>query len=124
MARPKLHDEPTLGWDSSFAPLGNHPARELLTSGIVDPDQVFAELDNLELAAGDGHWRVEVFSVTDQEQHRWVQISVVGERDYMLTLRLPAGAGASSAIPALTGWLKEPSAISHIVDATDEEITH
>lgn len=113
-----------MGWDSSFASFGRHPARDLLTSGIVDPDQVFAELDNLEIAAGEGRWRIEVFSVSDQDDHRWVQISVIGERDYMLTLRLPAGAGAESALPALTDWLERPSAISQIVDATEPVVTH
>jgi hypothetical protein len=85
---------------------------------------VFSELDNLELFNGDQHWRVEVFSVSDQNNYRWVQVVVHGEPDRMLTLRLPAGARADCAIPALSERLAHPSVLSHLVDATASTVRH
>ena len=114
-------------WDSpvpSVGPFGRQPAPGLLTPSTVDPDQVFAELHNLEFAAGGGHWRIEVYSVSDQGDYRWVQMAVAGTHDYMLTVRLPEGAGSETALPALAEWLAAPSAFSHVVDATGQASAH
>ena len=107
-----------LKWDSSSDWDGSHPASELLTSGIVDPDELFAELDNLEIAAGGGNWRVEVFSISDHQDHRWIQLVVHGETEHMITLRVLPGARLDDALPALSEWLAAPATRPHVIDTT------
>ena len=114
----RLTDLALFRWDSSSDWTGTHPASDLLRSGIVDPDDLFAELDNLEIAAGGDQWRVEVFSISDLEDHRWIQLVVHGESEHMITLRLLPGARLEDAIPALSDWLSAPDKSSHLIDAT------
>jgi len=113
----RLTDLAFLKWDSFSKWTGSHPASDLLTSGIVDPDDLFAELDNLEIAAGGDQWRVEVYSITDHEDHRWIQLIVHGESEHMITLRLLPGARLDDAVPALSDWLEAPGTRPHVIDA-------
>jgi hypothetical protein len=112
----RLADIALFKWDSSSAWTKPHPASDLLRSGIVDPDELFTELDNLEIAAGGGQWRVEVFSISDHEDHRWIQLVVHGESEHMITLRLLPGARLEDAVPALSDWLEAPEHRSHMID--------
>ena len=114
----RLTDIALFRWDSSSAWTGAHPAADLLRSGIVDPDELFAELDNLEIAAGGDQWRVEVFSISDHDDHRWIQLVVHGQSEHMITLRLLPDAKLEDAIPALSEWLEDPEHRSHVIDAT------
>jgi hypothetical protein len=120
----RLSDLALFKWDSTSRWGGAHPATDLLTSGVVDPDELFAELDNLEIAAGGGQWRVEVFSISDQEDHRWIQLIVRGSAEHMITLRLLPGARLEDAVPALSDWLSAADHDSHIIDATEPSIRH
>lgn len=86
-------------WDSPCHFDEPNPASDLLTSGFVDPDELFAELDNMEIAAGECRWRIEVFSISDQEGQRWIQLGVRGTTEHMITLRLQPGAGLADALP-------------------------
>jgi hypothetical protein len=74
----------------------------------MDAQSTFETLDGRDLFVSHRHWRVEVFSVSDHADHRWVQVGLHGSGDYMLTLRLPAGAGPQSAVSALWSWLQGP----------------
>ena len=76
---------------------------------FVAPNRVFEMLDGRELRVSNHHWNVEVYSVSDQAQHRWVQIGLKGEHDYMLTLRLDSGSSGQRAIDTLSSWLRHPS---------------
>ena len=111
-------------WDSGSRWTGSHPASDLLTSGVVDPDDLFADLDNLEIAAGGGQWRVEVYSISDHDDHRWIQLVVHGESEHMITLRLQPGARVEDALPALSEWLEAPGAQPHIIDAIGSTEAH
>jgi hypothetical protein len=52
---------------------------------------------------------VEVFSVSDHADYRWVQVGLDAPDDHhMLTLRLESGAGPQSALSALSSWLHDP----------------
>jgi hypothetical protein len=95
----RLADTAPLNWDWSCHFNEPNPASDPLTSGFVDPDELFAELDHMEIAAGEGRWRVEVFSISDQEGQRWIQLAVRGRTEQMITLRLHPGAGLAEAVP-------------------------
>lgn len=75
---------------------------------FVEAQRVFDVLDGSALSISGHQWLVEVFSVSDQAPHRWVQVGVSGDQNYMLTLRLNLGAGAQPAIDALSSWLDRP----------------
>ena len=114
----RLSDLALFKWDSSSPWFGSHAPTDLVTSGIVDPDELFAELDNLEVAAGGGQWRVEVFSISDHDGHRWIQLVVRGESEHMVTLRVLPGTRVEDALPSLSEWLVAGRDGSHIIDAT------
>ena len=76
---------------------------------FVEPQRLFEALDGRDLSVSDRHWHLEVFSVTDQAQHRWVQVGLKGDQEFMLTLRLNSGAGAQPCLQALSSWLGDPS---------------
>jgi hypothetical protein len=76
---------------------------------FVEARRVFDALDGHDLYVSGHSWRMEVFSVSDEAQHRWVQLGLSGDQTFMLTLRLNAGAGEQPAIEALSSWLGRPS---------------
>jgi hypothetical protein len=115
----RLTDIALFKWDSSSSWTGSQVASDLLRSGAVDPDELFAELDNLEIAAGGDQWRVEVFSISDHDDHRWIQLVVHGQSEHMITLRLLPDARLEDAIPALSDWLAAPENRSHVIDTTE-----
>ena len=117
----RFSDLAFLKWDSTTPWVGPDVPTDLITSGIVDPDELFAELDNLEIAAGGGQWRVEVFSISDHDNHRWIQLVVRGESEHMVTLRVLPGTRIEDALPSLSGWLEAGGQSSHIIDATNVE---
>jgi hypothetical protein len=57
-------------------------------------------------------WQVEAYGVWDAQGQRWVQLSLAGRQNgpnFILTLRLAAGAGVQHAVMALSSWLANPA---------------
>ena len=76
----------------------------------LPPEELFVALDGRVLSVGRSRWRVEVFSVVDDEKGgRWVQLAIQGEPSYPLTLRLFPSTAAERAILAIVRWLYDPS---------------
>ena len=76
----------------------------------LPPEDLFVALDGRVVSVGRERWRVEVFSVVDDETGgRWVQLAIKGEPDYPLTLRLFPTTAAERAIIAIVRWLYDPS---------------
>jgi hypothetical protein len=83
--------------------------RTVRTEEFMDPQLVFEMLDGPDLFVSGRRWRVEVFSVSDHADYRWVQVGLDAPDDHhMLTLRLESGAGPQSALSALSSWLHDP----------------
>ncbi len=76
----------------------------------MDTQSTFEQLDGRDLVVSHRHWRVQVFSVSDHADNRWVQLGIDGPERRMLTLRLPAEAGPQTAISAISSWLHDPMA--------------
>ena len=75
----------------------------------MDAQHVFEVLDGKVFFVSRRHWSVDVFSVSDQADHRWVQVCVRDGADrHMLTIRLEPGAGSRGAISAIASWLHAP----------------
>jgi hypothetical protein len=47
---------------------------------------------------------------------RYVQLSLQGEQQYMLTLRVASGADIKQLVPRLLNWLAHPSSSGEILD--------
>lgn len=80
-----------------------------VTERIVRPERLRAALEGRAVTVSDRSWRLEVYSVSDRDGRRWVQLALEGEPHYMLTLSLTMGAGANRALNALASCLANPS---------------
>ena len=103
-----------VNWLNVMARLGQHdtatpPSQLAQEQQFMDPNRLFEMLDGRDLYISDQPWHVEVFSVSDQAQHRWVQIGLKGDHEYMLTIRLESGSGVLPVVQAVSSWLHTPS---------------
>jgi len=84
----------------------------------VPLDEIFNALDGRCLSV-DGHdWNVCVFSVTDANEHCWVQLALDGSGRQVLTLRLASIYDPEQALDSLSCFLTDPFAtrdvLSHV----------
>ncbi|MCC7009079.1 MAG: hypothetical protein IT184_09705 [Acidobacteria bacterium] len=71
-------------------------------------DELFHELDGAEVTVmGAGSWRLQVFSVLDDGQWRWIQLGLSGLDDVLATLQVPIGASAAYVNLALNVWFQD-----------------
>lgn len=85
----------------------------------VSAEQLFAALDGREVTIKEQSWLIEAYGVWDAQGQRWVQLSLKGIRggaNYILTLKLAAGAGEQHAVMAVSSWLANPSEKSDILN--------
>jgi hypothetical protein len=85
-----------------------------LSSHSMQAYSLFSALDGRDFVTGDGHWRLEVFSVVQQPTNIWVQLRLAGQHSRAVTLRLSRMADTREALQALTDRLNDPPA-SHDV---------
>jgi len=85
------------------------PYQPVAKEEFVEARREFDALDGRDLCVSGHCWHMEVFSVSDERQHRWIQLGLSGDQTFMLTLRLNAGASDEPAIEALSSWLGKPS---------------
>jgi hypothetical protein len=77
---------------------------------------LFDALDGRHLVGGDSHARIEVFSIRDEADRRWLQLAVVTAADTrMVTLRLLPGQGPQHVVTTLTAWLANPTDVDEIL---------
>lgn len=77
----------------------------------VTAERLFDALDGREVSIKGQSWQVEPYAVWDTQGQRWIQLSLAGRTggpNYILTLKLAAGAGVQHAIMALSSWLANP----------------
>ena len=90
-----------------------------MSASRVPADEIFAALDGQSLSSNSGDWNVYVFSVTDQDDLRWVQLALDGCSRQILTLRLAPTQDPNQAFASLSYFLADPMATddvrSHVV---------
>ena len=86
----------------------------------MDANRVFELLDGPSVVVSGRSWRVEVFSVFDDAEHRWIQLALDGPDHYMVTLRLEPGASSDSARLAIESWLENSDSEPFSEDWSDE----
>jgi hypothetical protein len=82
------------------------------SSNTTPADELFRSLDGRTVVVGQRQWCIEVYSVRDRDDARWVQLALVGLPQHPLAMRLVAGDGVRSVIQALTSWLRNPETTS------------
>ena len=86
---------------------------------VVEADtceSLFWALDGRDLVVLGKRWRVEVFSVVQLAGRRYMQLSLEGPAQYMLTLRLAVGTSVRSLVPAVLSWLAHPTCSGEVID--------
>jgi hypothetical protein len=87
-----------------------------LTTPGPTPEDLFNALDGRELIVLGQRWKVEVFSVCALGGCRYMQLSLQGDQQYMLTLRVTTGAEIPHLVPKLIAWLAHPSSSGEILE--------
>lgn len=95
--------------DANLLPLVGHSRGQRL-AGYVPADRIFVALDGRDLTIAGGRWRIEVFSVSECEGCRWVQLGLSGEKRGMLTMKLSPSDGAGRVLLGISSWIAEPAA--------------
>ena len=109
-----------LAWTRGADADNQRSARAAQSSlGVFDgtsPEGFFGGLDGRVVTVSNRWWRVTVFSVYEDGDHRWVQLGLDGHRDYTLTLCMRRDEGVRHAVYILSSWLANPSGTSHILN--------
>lgn len=79
-------------------------------------ETLFWALDGRDLAVLGKRWHIEVFSVVEMAGRRYMQLSLDGPLQYMLTLRLLPETSVRALVPAVLGWLTRPTSSGEVVD--------
>jgi hypothetical protein len=94
--------------DADLLPLVGHPRGHRLAP-YVPADRLFIALDGRDLTLAGGRWRIEVFSVSECDGQRWVQLALSGEKNGMLTMKVSPSDGAGRVLMGISSWIGEPA---------------
>ena len=71
------------------------------------PEELFEDVEGSELTAAGATWRIQVFSIIDDEGGRWIQLGLTGPCQDLATLQLPPGGNATHVALALNDWFED-----------------
>jgi hypothetical protein len=94
--------------------ISNVPLPEIGVDGLMS-ELLFQELDGRNVSTFDRTWCIRVFSITEENGWRWLQLSLDGEPDYAVTVRANPTDSADQTLRALSAWLAAPSKTHHVV---------
>jgi hypothetical protein len=106
-----------LAWSSCVgtAPGGSDVASEA-TPIFYSTEALFEALEGRVVTVAHQSWRIEVFSISEEREARWLQLALRGEPGYTLMLRLGALQGPKHAVQILSTWLARPAQNSNILN--------
>jgi hypothetical protein len=76
--------------------------------GPVHRDHLFTQLHGREVAVHGRRWRLEVYSISDVGDARWIQFGLNGLPRHMLSLKVGRVDGLSSVLRVVSTWLADP----------------
>jgi len=86
-----------------------HPRRLLGTltkiRGGVSTHELLQQLRGRMIDAAGQSWRIEVYSIVDDDAHRWIQVGLAGREERTVLLKLPYMADADDAIGSIEQWV-------------------
>jgi len=86
-----------------------------MCASAVPPDEIFNALDGQRLSVDGRAWSVCVFSVTDANENRWVQLVLEGGDRKVLTLKLAPSHQPQHAFVSLSCFLTDPLAATNVL---------
>jgi hypothetical protein len=76
---------------------------------VMHDDDLVHRLDGSSVSTERGSWSITVYCVYTVADRRWLQLGLMGSRNYAVTLRMSPSAQAPEAWDALAEWLRNPA---------------
>src|SRR5262245_57846068 len=73
----------------------------------LSSDRFFGALDGRELRRGARTWRLEVYSICADARNRWLQVALLGEPSYTLTVKATRERSPKELVHAIACWLAQ-----------------
>jgi hypothetical protein len=80
------------------------------------PEALFSALDGRRLSVSQQNWLVEVYSVYDDAESRWVQLALQGPPQHTVTVRMALNDSVDHIVDAVEAWLSHPSPTHKVLD--------
>ena len=99
-----------LAWISSIAapsPGFRHEPSALSIESTRE--RLFDSLEGQVLRVFQRAWTIRVYSISEQDGWRWLQLSLEGDCEYTVTMRVSLTDSGDHALRRLSGWLANPS---------------
>ena len=91
--------------------------RSFLAAPVSTADDLYQALDGADVLLDGKSWHVDVFSVVDESDARWVQLELIGPQEHLITLRLDRGAPSRNVLACVSTWLADPALEPRVVSA-------
>jgi hypothetical protein len=75
----------------------------------ISRERLFEALDGRTVSLFHRRWEVQVFSITEHHGWRWLQLTLAGDPEHMLTLRTSVWAGVDETLREISRWLARPA---------------
>ncbi len=82
---------------------------------VPTPTEIFDALDGHSLELSDQRWRIEIYSLLEQDGWRWVHLALRGETDHVLIVKVLPFENENHVVGALLTWLDNPTRASDTV---------
>jgi hypothetical protein len=100
-------------WSVSHFVLPTHRRRVTATltriRAGVSTHELLRQLRGRVIDAAGESWRVEVYSIVDDSNHRWIQLGLAGREERTMLMKLPYLADADDAIGSIEQWVCDSS---------------
>jgi len=83
-----------------------HPGTSRLSIAGL-PHRIFSALDGHQLTASKKTWRMEIYSVVDEGETRWIQVALHGLESHELMVAAPRSSNAKQITSALRTWISQ-----------------
>ena len=80
------------------------------------PGRLLSELDGRPIFGPAGKWTIEVFSISKHGGYVWLQLTLKGHPNHVLTLKLGRAQGVPQVLDALASWLRHPLTTGEVVN--------
>jgi hypothetical protein len=81
---------------------------ETASDARVATGDLFAALDGHIIGLFEHSWQIRVYSILEQRNSRWLQLSLEGDPDFTLTVRTSVTDDADQTVRVLSDWLAHP----------------
>jgi hypothetical protein len=97
-----------LAWIANVAVDGDAESRRS-AGPAISLDHLFEALDGRTVTLFHRRWEIQVFSITEQHGWRFLQLSLAGDPEHLLTLRTSAWATVDETLREVSRWLARPA---------------